>query len=111
MDFEYCADCGSSDILEASVEDWERMYENRYGHKYAQKEEDPSKTFIFKLTTEELKSKVYKSDKWWEIIRAIYPHFPRGYSKADSIILFFHTLIKQNKINELKLFLYKHLKY
>lgn len=110
-DFEYCADCGCSDIREAPFEVWEEKYETKYGHKFAIKTEDPKKTFIFSLTTEQLKTKVYKSDKWKDIIRSLYPRFPGGLSKADSIILFFHTLIKDNKLNELKLLLLKLFKY
>ena len=111
LDSECCAECGSTDIQETSIEDWEKKYERRYGHKFTQKEEDPKKTFFFKLTTKELMDRVANSLKWREIIKGIYPHFPGGYGKADSIVLFFDTLIKQNKIGELKLFLFKHFKY
>lgn len=30
----YCDDCGSTDIGEASVEEWETLFEQRYGFKY-----------------------------------------------------------------------------
>ena len=33
-DSDYCDDCGSTDIGECSIEEWETLYENRYGHKY-----------------------------------------------------------------------------
>ena len=111
LDSECCAECGSTDILEAPVDEWEKKYERRYGHKLTQKTEDPKSTYFFKLTTKELMDKVAGSLKWREIIKSIYPHFPGGYGKADSIVLFFDTLIKQNKIGELKLFLFKHFKY
>ena len=111
MDSEYCADCGSSDILELPFEAWEQKYEKRYGHKFAVKTEDPHKTFIFNLSTEDLKKKVCNSDKWKEIIKSIYPSFPGGLTKAESIILFFHTLIKENKLNDLKFLLSKLFKY
>jgi hypothetical protein len=29
---EYCDDCGSTDIAQASVDEWEAMYVARYGH-------------------------------------------------------------------------------
>lgn len=111
LDSEYCAECGSTDVLESPIEEWERKYERRYGHKFTVKEENPEKTFFFRLTTKELMHKVSDSPKWNEIIRGIYPHFPRGYSKTDSLILFFDTLIKQNRLGELRLFLFKHFKY
>ena len=108
LDVDCCAECGSTDIQEASIEKWEKMYERRYGHKLTQKTEDPKKTYFFKLTTKELMDKVSNSIKWREIIKNIYPHFPGGYGKADSIVLFFDTLIKQNRLGELQLFLFEH---
>jgi len=106
-----CAECGSTDIQETSVEEWEKKYEKRYGHGFIQKEEDPQKTYFFRMTSKELMHRVSDSPRWREIIRGIYPHFPGGYSKADSIVLFFDTLIKQNKLGELRLFLFKNFKY
>lgn len=111
IDAEYCGDCGCSDISESPFDVWEQKYEKKYGHKFAVKNEDPKKSFIFSLTTEELKTKVFKSERWKEIIRSLYPRFPGGLSKADSIILFFHTLIKDNRINDLKYLLLKLFKY
>jgi hypothetical protein len=110
LDSEYCGDCGCSDTIEAPIEEWEKKYERRYGKKFAEKQEDPKKTFIFRMPLEKIKSKVYNSPKWREIIKAIYPRFPGGYGKADSILLFFDTLVKQNRLDELKLFLFKHFK-
>lgn len=111
LDLDCCADCGGTDILEAPIEVWEKLYERRYGHKFTQKEEDPKKTFIFKLSIEELKTRLYNYDKWKEVIRSLYPNFPEGYSKIESILLFFDTLIRQNRLDELKLLLFKRFKY
>lgn len=33
-DSDYCDDCGSTDIAESTIEEWETIYKNRYGHKY-----------------------------------------------------------------------------
>ena len=33
-DSDYCDDCGSTDIGECSIEEWENLYKSRYGHKY-----------------------------------------------------------------------------
>lgn len=108
---EYCGDCGCLDIHEAPIEEWEKKYERRYGHKFTEKQEDPKKTFVFSLTTEELKTKIYNSEKWKSIIKSIYPRFPGGLSKADAIILFFHHIIQDNKLNDLKFLLFKLIKY
>lgn len=33
-DSDYCDDCGSTDIEKASIEEWEILYNNKYGHKF-----------------------------------------------------------------------------
>jgi len=33
-DSDYCDECGSTDIGECSIEEWETLYKNRYGHRY-----------------------------------------------------------------------------
>ena len=33
-DSDYCDSCGATDIGECSIEEWENMYINRYGHRY-----------------------------------------------------------------------------
>ena len=111
LDIDCCGSCGSADIACSTLEEWEKMYERRYGHKYTIKTEDPKKSFIYNLSPKELKKKIYESEKWREIIRGIYPTFPGGLSKADSVILFFDTLIKENKISDLKMLLLKMFKF
>jgi len=111
LDVDCCAECGSTDLQEAPIEEWEQLYERRYGHKLTKKEDNPKKTYFFKLTVKELMDKVSSSLNWRDIIKGVYPHFPSYYGKADSIVLFFDTLIKQNKLGELRLFLFKHFKY
>lgn len=111
LDLECCGDCGSTDIAEAPIEEWEQKYERRYGKKFAEKTTDPKKSFFFKLSTKNLMDKVCDSPHWREIIKGVFPRFPGGYSKADSIVLFFDALVKQNKMNELRLFLFKNFKY
>lgn len=31
---EFCDECSSTDIGQCSIEEWEEMYINRYGHRY-----------------------------------------------------------------------------
>ena len=33
-DSEYCDECGSTNIGKCSIEEWEMLYKNRYGHKF-----------------------------------------------------------------------------
>ena len=107
IDADCCMDCGCSDTKEASIEEWERLYEKKYGRKFTVKNEDPRKSFIFRLPIDKLKAKVYESPFWRKIIQAVYPKFPGGLGKADSVILFFDKLIKENKLDDLRYFLLK----
>lgn len=34
VDLDYCDDCGSTEIAQTSIEEWEELYKNRYGHSY-----------------------------------------------------------------------------
>lgn len=33
-DSEYCDNCGSTNIVECSIEEWENLYRNKFGHNY-----------------------------------------------------------------------------
>ena len=33
-DSDYCDQCGSTEVGKSSIEDWETLYEEKYGHKY-----------------------------------------------------------------------------
>lgn len=33
-DLSYCEECGNTDIMTTSIENWERLYQERYGEKY-----------------------------------------------------------------------------
>lgn len=33
-DSDYCDECGSTNIESCSIEEWENLYKNRYGHAY-----------------------------------------------------------------------------
>ena len=107
IDTDCCKDCGSTDIRQTSPENWEKMYERKYGRKYVEKSNDPRKSPIFKLPLSKLMAKVSDNPKWESIIKEIYNHFPKGIGKADSIVLFFDKLIKDNKLDSLRMLLYK----
>lgn len=36
---DYCAECGATDIAEADIEEWKKMYREKYGHDYIIKRE------------------------------------------------------------------------
>lgn len=110
IDSACCMDCGCSDTLTSSIEDWEKLYEKRYGGKYVNRVYDPKKSPIFKMSNEKLKERVYESPHWLEIIHTLYPQFPKGLGKADSILFLFEKLVKDNRMDDLKLLLIKFIK-
>jgi len=103
LDTDCCMDCGCLDIAETSVDNWERMYERRYGHKYIVKSDNIRDSFVFKLTTDELKTRLYNHPQWREIVFSLYPRFPKGFGRADSIILLFDKLIKDRRMDDLRM--------
>lgn len=107
VEVDYCADCGCCDITETSIELWEKRYALKYGHKYVEATSDPKKSHIFKLPIDKLMEKVFNSSKWEFIIRSIFSKFPKGLSKTDSILVFFDKLSKTNKIDDLRMLLFK----
>ena len=38
LDLDYCKDCGSTDIEQTHIEDWQKLYRERYGFDYLTKE-------------------------------------------------------------------------
>ena len=111
IDSECCMDCGCSDVVTAPIEEWEKLYERRYGHKYTTKTLDVKKTYMYQLPLPELKSKLYASSHWSDIIHAIYPTFPGGLGCADSLILFFDKLVSDGRLDSLRMLLCKHPEY
>lgn len=110
IDMDYCSDCGSSEIMEAPVEQWEVLYEKKYGKKYVVKGNDPKKSPVFKLTISKLMDKFSNLPNWRVIIYNMYPRFPGGFGKADSIVLFFDKLAKDNKLDDLRVTMMKYIK-
>ena len=36
---DYCVDCNSADIGVTTIDEWNKMYEKKYGHPFVQKKE------------------------------------------------------------------------
>lgn len=107
IDAECCGECGCSDIVTSSISEWEEKYEKRYGHKFTCKSGNPQKHPIYKLPIRELKKRVFQSSLWQNICRKLYPKFPVRLNRADGVMWLFDRLIKDNRINDLKLLLIK----
>lgn len=108
LDTDYCMDCGCSDILTSSIEEWEKLYNNRYGHPHVIKNKEAKYTFLKNASINELKNFVFNSPSWHDIIYEMYPSFPGGLGKADSCILFFDKVVNSNRIEDLKKILKKY---
>jgi hypothetical protein len=93
--------------VESSIEIWEQKYQNKYGKKYTIKSDNPRNSPIFKLSLSKLMTKVSDYPKWESLIKEIYGHFPKGISKADSIVMFFDKLVRDNKLDSLRYLMYK----
>lgn len=102
-----CGDCGCSDMQTATIDEWERLYQKRFGHSFVERPNDVRKSFIFQMSTERLKTTVFKDPAWREICKAMYPAFPGGLSKADSVILLFAKLCQENRLDDLRMELVK----
>lgn len=94
--------CGCSEVAETSIEEWEKLYKDRYGHSYVERSGDPYKKHIYRMTIQELKTELYYRDNYRDIITTIYPKFPEYYSKIDSILLLFDKIIKDGNLNKLR---------
>lgn len=110
IDSECCMECGCSDTLSTSIEEWEKLYENRYGTKYVTKSNNPKNTPLFQMPVNKLKLKLYDCPQWKEIIKKLYPEFPRGIGKVDSIILLFDKIFRDNRLDDLRMLLLEYYK-
>lgn len=97
-----CGECGCSDLSTSTIDEWEKLYKNRYGHRYIEKGNDIRRSPIFLMSNEKLKTMVFKSPDWREICQALYPTFPNWLSRTDSVILLFAKLCQENRIDELR---------
>ena len=43
----YCGDCGTVDIGEASFEEWDEMYVEKYGHHFCEKKEKEKEVWSY----------------------------------------------------------------
>lgn len=105
-DTDVCMNCGCTEVSTTDISTWERLYEGRYGHKYVTRGTNPKDTIYFKMPIERLKTKLYHSKALRVILTTLYPSFPQGLGKADSIILLFDKLSKDGRMNDLRFLLF-----
>lgn len=105
IDADCCGKCGCSDIKTTSIEEWEKLYKTRYGHKFVPDNRDIKNSFIYNAPISKLKEAVYNNIGWKTVCLTLYPGFPEYLSKADSIILLFSKLIEDNRMVDLRRYL------
>lgn len=98
-----CGKCGCSDVKTTSIEEWEKLYKNRYGHNFITDEGNVKKSPIFQVSISRLKTIVCDNPQWRELCKKLYPRFPEGIGKADSIVLLFAKLHEDNRIDDLRM--------
>lgn len=106
IDSDYCMDCGSTETSTTDIDTWERLYEQRYGKRYVERNNDPRCSIYFKMPLDRLKAKVFYSKMLDRILYSLYPCFPKGLSREDAVILLFDKLSKDNRMDDLRLCLY-----
>lgn len=94
--------CGCSEVAETSIEEWERLYKDRYGHSYVERTGSPYRKHIYRMSIQELKTELYGRSNYREIIERLYPRFPRHYSRIDAILLFFDRVTKDRMVDILR---------
>lgn len=99
---EYCMKCGCSDTEETSIEEWEKLWEERYGEKFIHKNYDIRNHRVFKMTVQELQQFLYDYPQYKNIIKSLYPDFGFQRRKVDDIFSFFNRLVKDGKIEGLR---------
>lgn len=107
IDSEYCGECGCSDIEEASIYDWEKLYERRYHQKFVRDKLDYRNTPIYKASRIELQKILYNIPHWRDIVKRLYLDLPGRLIKEDAIMLLFNRLIKDNRLDDLRHLLLK----
>jgi len=101
-DSDYCMDCGCVDIARCQIQDWEKLYEDRYGHKYVVKRNSFEGHPLWNLSVKDLRKKLLESPYYREIIREVYPNW-NYYGKAvDTIFLFFDNVVNDRLLPKLK---------
>lgn len=108
VDVDWCMDCGGTETATASIDDWERLYEERYGHRFVTRHSGPKDSKYFKMSLNKLKICLYDSDMMKRIIDRLYPNFPKGLDKAETVIMLFDKLYKDNRIDDLRYMLYNY---
>ena len=101
-DSDYCMDCGCLDVVRGNIFEWEKLYEDRYGHKFVTSNKSLEGHPLWKLSIKDLRKKVLESPHCMDIIREVYPRWNHYGSLIDVVFLFFDNIVKDKLLPKLK---------
>lgn len=107
-DSDICMDCGCTETKTTDISTWERLYERRYGRKYVDRKDTAEDSIYFKMPLSRLKMCLCQSKRLQVILRKLYPAFPQGLTRTESVIVLFDRLSKDNRIDDLRYLLYSY---
>lgn len=103
INLDYCGECGCTNLKTTNIYNWEKLFKDRYKHKFIEEKCNIKKSPLFTMSLDKLKDLIYKDIYWKELCKSIYPSFPDGLGRTDSIILLFDKLIQDNKLDRLRI--------
>lgn len=106
----YCKECGCTDFKETTIEEWESMYRERYGHKLVTKSEDLTKSPIYNMSRHRLMNMLFEMEDSDIIIFKMFPLAPKEMSRKERIMWAFAKIDTQDTIHAIALIIIKHLR-
>lgn len=106
-DSDYCHKCGCTDIKKTSIGEWEKLYKQRYGMKFAERTDSLRNNEFFSSTDTEVRKKLLCIPDFRDIVRRMYPKFPMEYGDVDTVLLFSEKVNVDSRMDELKLIIIK----
>lgn len=107
VEIDCCGNCGCTDIEETSIWNWEAMYKHRYGKRFIDGTKNPRLSMFYNVSIDELKKIVFKHERFKYILKRMYPRFPGGLTREESVIVLFDQLGKENRLDELRNLLFR----
>ena len=101
-DSDYCMDCGCIDVARGTIFEWEKLYEDRYGHKYITSRKNIEGHPIWKLSVKDLRRMLLDSSYCRNIMRSVYPNWKQQGTIVDAVFLFFDNVIHDKMLSKLK---------
>lgn len=103
---DYCMECGCTETRKATIEEWERLYEKRYGSKFVERKQNPLRARIYRMSWEELKEELFCGGHLNDIMRAMYPRLSSNMPRADKALLFLDKVMRDGRTDELRNWIY-----